>query len=62
MSVVDWSAVARTAYEAYARSMGGKTYDGRDMPQWRELPQHIQVAWETAARHAVRAVVQTEHT
>lgn len=25
---------AKVAYEAYARSTGGKTFDGRDMPAW----------------------------
>ena len=36
-------------YEAYAVSTGGKTFDGRDMPKWHELPQRIQEAWEASA-------------
>jgi hypothetical protein len=40
------------AYDAYAVSTGGKTFDGRDMPGWEELPERIQAAW-TAAAHRV---------
>lgn len=36
-------------YEAYAASTGGKTFDGRDMPRWDELPPRIVAAWEAAA-------------
>lgn len=36
-------------YEAYALSTGGKTYDDRDMPRWKDLPERIQAAWEAAA-------------
>lgn len=41
-------------YEAYAVSTGGKTFDGRDMPKWNELPERIRAAWEAAA-DAIRA-------
>lgn len=40
---------AQRAYEAYARSTGGKTFDGRDMPAWNDLPKRIQDAWTAAA-------------
>lgn len=43
-------------YEAYAKKTGGKTYDGRDMPQFFDLPQNIRDAWEAAANAIV------EHT
>lgn len=36
-------------YEAYAVSTGGKTFDGRDMPKWHDLPHRIQEAWEASA-------------
>ncbi len=39
----------RIAYEAYAVSTGGKTYDGREMPSWGELPEKIRAAWVVAA-------------
>lgn len=37
------------AYEGYAARTGGKTYDGRDMPEWHDLGRDIQEAWEAAA-------------
>ncbi len=43
-------------YEAYAESTGGKTFDGRDMPAWKDLPDRIQEAWH-AAGLAIRAAV-----
>ena len=39
----------QVGYEAYARSTGGKTFDGRAMPVWTELPDRIQTAWACAA-------------
>lgn len=42
-------------YEAYATSTGGKTFDGRDMPTWLDLPERIQAAWEAAAIAIVEA-------
>jgi hypothetical protein len=41
--------LGRWGYEAYARSTGGKTFDGRAMPAWSELPDRIQRAWDEAA-------------
>ena len=36
-------------YTAYAEHTDNKTFDGRDMPNWRDLPVRIQAAWEAAA-------------
>lgn len=47
------SDLARAGYEAYAKSTGGKTYDGREMPKWDELPTRIQNAWKAAAKGIV---------
>lgn len=44
---------AQTAYQAYAESTGGKTFDNRDMPKWDELPARIQAAWQAAVDAAV---------
>ncbi len=41
--------LGQIAYEAYAKSTGGKTYDGRDMPKWDDLPEAIRTAWRAAA-------------
>lgn len=47
---------AHVAYDAYAAFTGGKTFDGRDMPKWDELPDRIKDAW----RAAIAAVSPTE--
>jgi len=39
----------RAGYDGYARSTGRKTFDGRDMPAWEDLPARIQIAWTDAA-------------
>ncbi len=41
------------AYEAYAKSTGGKTFDGREMPKWADLPERIQTAWCDATAAAL---------
>lgn len=44
---------AKIGYEAYAVSTGGKTFDGRDMPKWPELPERIRDAWRAATDAAL---------
>lgn len=41
--------LGQVGYLAYAKSTGGKTYDGRDMPGWDDLPDAIKDAWRAAA-------------
>lgn len=41
--------VARLAYDAYADSTGGLTFDGRPMPSFGDLPPHVVTAWQAAA-------------
>lgn len=48
--------LARAAYQAYGDERGWKTWDDRDMPEWLDLTQEIQLAWSAAAR-AVRDLV-----
>jgi hypothetical protein len=50
---------AHAGYDAYAKSTGGKTFDGRDMPAWTALPERIQEAWVAAAL-AIVAPAQLE--
>jgi hypothetical protein len=45
-----WSAIAASAYRAYAASTGNKNFRGDPMPAWEELPPAIRTAWEAAAR------------
>ncbi len=39
---------AQAGYEGYAEYTGGKTFDGRNMPKWDELPPNIKKAWQAA--------------
>jgi hypothetical protein len=48
----------RAAYEGYAAYTGGKTFDGRDMPTWQELPPRIRNAWGAAIVAAERHDLQ----
>jgi len=43
-------------YEAYGDAADWKNYEGKPMPRWVELPQHIRDKWAAAAsaiRHEV---------
>jgi len=52
---------ARIAYEAYARSTGGKSLvSGDTLPGWDDLPQPIQWAWDAAAQAVIRAVTDEQ--
>lgn len=46
--------LAEAGYRGYAAATGGKTFDGRDMPGWSDLPERTTSAW-TAAVGAIRA-------
>lgn len=39
----------QVGYEAYAQHTGSKTFDGRDMPKWGDLPERTTSAWQAAA-------------
>lgn len=36
-------------YNAYCKSVGGKTWDGRDIPAWADLTDTIRNAWIASA-------------
>lgn len=46
--------IGQVGYEAYAKQTGGKTFDGRKMPQWDDLPENIKLAWEAAGEAMLR--------
>lgn len=37
--------LAEAGYRGYAAATGGKTFDGRDMPEWTDLPERTVTAW-----------------
>lgn len=43
-------------FEAYTRSKGGKTYDGKQIPTWENLSLEVRRAWEAGAREVKQAV------
>lgn len=45
---------ARAGYEAYAANTGWKTFDGRAMPKWDDLPPRIKDAWQAGAKQIVK--------
>lgn len=46
---ISFGALAKAGYEGYAFQTGGKTFDGRPMPEWAALPGRITLAWMRAA-------------
>jgi hypothetical protein len=40
--------LAEAGYRGYAAHTGGKTFDGRDMPEWTDLPERTVAAWVAA--------------
>lgn len=49
--------LGQVGYEAYAKSTGGKTFDGRAMPTWEQVcaeKPHVAKAWRDAAE-AIKA-------
>lgn len=47
--------LGRANYKAYGEAVGGKTWDGRPIPEWDALTPTIQAGWTAGAD----AVVQT---
>jgi hypothetical protein len=51
-------ALARIGYEAYGKKADWKAYDGKPMPQWHELPQHIRDKWMAATEAILDTAVK----
>ena len=47
------NSLGHTAWLAYARTVGGKTFDGKPLPEWEALGEVQKEGWEAAARAAV---------
>ena len=43
------------AWEAYAKAVGGKTFDGKPLPEWKSLGPLQQDGWRAAAEAAIKA-------
>lgn len=40
--------LAEVAYDAYCAAVGGKAFNGDDLPPFAAVPEHIQRAWVVA--------------
>ena len=49
--------LARVAYQAYGQVTDFKNFRGDPMPDWDDLPEHIQQAWIAAADAVKEATV-----
>lgn len=48
--------IGRIAFQAYSDEMGGKTYDGKDIPKWENVGQKVQDAWRAAGVAVLRYI------
>lgn len=48
--------LAQSAYEAYCKQAGGKTFDGKPLPTYEELGAERQACWEAAAQQIVAEI------
>ena len=47
------TSAAMAAWDAYSKASGGKTYDGKPLPNWDDLGHKKQEAWMAAAIAAI---------
>lgn len=51
---------AKAAYAAYGEAVGWKNFRGDPMPQFHQLPEAIQKAWDSACEGALRHWMENE--
>lgn len=52
------SELGRIAFEAYSKSVGGKTYDNKPIPAWDDLTDQVRAGWTTAAAEVAERLSQ----
>lgn len=57
IGVLDYTELARQAYNAYGRETNFKNYQGLAMPAWENLTEPIRVAWTAAVKYAIAEFV-----
>jgi hypothetical protein len=57
--IMDDYELGRVGYEAYGDKAGWKNYEGKPMPKWDEVPQHIRDKWAAAAKAIGEAIHQS---
>jgi hypothetical protein len=58
--MISFKNLARVMYDAYCTKAGGKTFDGKPLPTWKELGDERRACWVAAAQAAVMEL-QTVH-
>lgn len=56
MPIKNLEQLAASAYHAYCKKAGGKTFDGKPLPTWSELGEECQTCWVEAARQVAAEV------
>lgn len=56
---LDMETLARRAYDAYAMKTGGRSFEGRAMASWPDLPERVREAWAEAAAAACEALLDS---
>lgn len=54
--------LAQIAYQGYGESTGFKTFDGRPMPEWKDLGTKIQDAWTAAVAAVIDQLAENDDT
>jgi hypothetical protein len=49
--------LGQVAFEAYAKSMGGKTYDNKPIPEWDNVSPNVRRGWQRAAEAVKQELV-----
>lgn len=52
--ITDVDRLAKSLWDAYSIKAGGKTFDGKDLPQWEELGEDRQSCWHFVAKRAIQ--------
>ncbi|MFF1469127.1 hypothetical protein [Streptomyces mirabilis] len=56
--ILDPRELAKLAYTAYSDSVNGRNVRGEPLPEWDELGERIQTAWEVAAEAVARRALR----
>lgn len=53
---MDEETLGKVAFTAYSETKNWKTYDGKQIPAWNDLPHDVRTGWELAARAVEQAI------
>lgn len=50
--------LGQIAFEAYKEDLEGKTYDGKQIPNWEDLGERVKHGWEKSAEMISRGTIK----